>query len=189
MTKVAKRGVVIERILEGIADALIATKITYHGSIYFALGKVIKILLEERGLTKKQINRSLKSLQKRKLIFIKKEKNQATVYLSEKGKRKTIRYSLKKLLSIKKKKKKWQGLWFIVFFDVPEEERTKRDYLRKFLRDIGFVSYQKSVYVFPFECKEEVKLIKKIVEGGEYIRYVVAKEIEDEERYKKIFNL
>lgn len=189
MTKTAAPGSVIEKILEGIADVLIATKMTYHGNIYFALGKVIKVLLEEKRLSKKQINRSLKTLQKRKLIFIKEENNQAIVYLSKEGKRKTLRYSLKKLLVIKKKKKKWQGQWFIVFFDVPEEERKKRDYLRKFLRFIGFVPYQKSVYVFPFECKEEVQLIKKIIEGGKYVSYVVAKEIEDEGKYKKIFNL
>ncbi len=183
------RGAIIEKILDGIADLLIASKTSYYGNIYFALGKIIKILLEEKGLNKKQISRSMKILEKRKLIFIRKEKDKVYTYLSKNGKKIILQYSLKKILALKKKKKKWQGLWFIVFFDVPEEERLKRDYLRKFLKFIGFYPYQKSVYIYPFECKKEVDLIKKIIEGGRYLSYVVAKEIEDEVKYKRIFNL
>ncbi len=183
------RGAIIEKILEGIADLLIASKTSYYGNIYFALGKIIKILLEEKRLKKKQISRSMKILEKKKLIFIKKEKDKVYTHLSENGKKIVLQYSLKKILALKKKKKKWQGLWFIVFFDVPEEERVKRDYLRKFLKFIGFYHYQKSVYIYPFECKKEVDLIKKIIVGGRYLSYVVAKEIEDEEKYKRIFQL
>ncbi len=183
------RGAIIEKILEGIADLLIASKTSYYGNIYFALGKIIKILLEEKRLKKKQISRSMKILEKKKLIFIKKEKDKVYTHLSENGKKIVLQYSLKKILALKKKKKKWQGLWFIVFFDIPEKERVKRDYLRKFLKFIGFYPYQKSVYIYPFECKKEVDLIKKIIEGGRYLNYVVAKEIEDETKYKKIFQL
>jgi len=60
--------------------------------------------------------------------------------------------------------KKWDGKWFIVVFDVPEVERNKRNFLRKFLNEIGFFLYQQSVYVFPYECEEEIKLVKRIVE-------------------------
>ena len=49
-------------------------------------------------------------------------------------------------------------------FDVPEKQRNKRDYLRHLLAFIGFVQYQQSVYVYPFECKKEIDLIKKVVE-------------------------
>lgn len=183
------RGAIIEKILEGIADLLIASKTSYYGNIYFALGKIIKILLEEKRLKKKQISRSMKILEKKKLIFIKKEKDKVYTYLSENGKKIVLQYSLKKILALKKKRKKWQRLWFIVFFDVPEEERIKRNYLRKFLRFIGFYPYQKSVYIYPFECKKEVELIKKIIEAGKYLSYVVAREIEDELKYKRIFQL
>lgn len=191
MSKIKKKlwGQVIEKILDGVAELLMATKTSYYGSIYFAAGKIIKILLEEKKLKEKQIYRSFNNLKKRKLIYIKKNKNQAYVYFTEEGKRKILKYSIRKILALKKKNKRWGGYWFIVFFDVPEEERLKRDYLRKFLKFIGFVSYQKSVYIYPFECKSEINLIKKIIVGGKYIRYVIAKEIEDEQKYRRMFNL
>ena len=34
------------------------------------------------------------------------------------------------------------------FFDVPEIQRNKRDYLRDYLQKIGFYRYQQSVYIF-----------------------------------------
>lgn len=191
MSKIKKKqwGQVIEKILDGVAELLMATKTSYYGNIYFAAGKIIKILLEEKKLKQNQIKRSLNNLKKRKLIYIKKNKDQAYVYFTKEGKRKILKYSLRKILALKKENKKWKGYWFIVFFDVPEEEKLKRDYLRKFLKYIGFISYQKSVYIFPFECKEEVNLIKKMIDGGKYIRYVIAKEIEDEQKYRRIFHL
>ena len=87
------------------------------------------------------------------------------------------------------KKKKWNGKWFLVFFDVPESQRVKRDYLRKFLQQMGFFRYQKSVYLFPYECEEEVKLIKKIVEAAKYMKYIIAEKIEDESVAKTFFRL
>ena len=77
----------------------------------------------------------------------------------------------------------------MVFFDVPEIQRNKRDYLRKFLNKIGFYRYQKSVYIFPYECEEEINLIKKIVEGAKYMKYIIAEKIEDEDAIKTFFKL
>ena len=79
------------------------------------------------------------------------------------------------------------GFWF--FFDVPEIQRNKRDYLRDYLQKIGFYRYQQSVYIFPYECEKEINLIKKIVEGAKYLNYVIAEKIEGENKMKEYFKL
>lgn len=43
--------------------------------------------------------------------------------------------------------KKWDGNWTLVLFDIPEQHRSYRDYLRKFLKKLGFVQWQRSVWV------------------------------------------
>lgn len=43
--------------------------------------------------------------------------------------------------------KKWNGYWTLVLFDIPEKHRQQRDYLRKFLTKLGFVQWQRSVWV------------------------------------------
>lgn len=185
-------GKIVGAVFSAIADFLIATNWfnkSYYPNIYFTLGKIIKIILEDKKLKEKQIKKAIFDLKKRKLIDIIQKENEVLVILKEKGKNRVIKYSIKLLLDLKKKQKEWKNLWVAVFFDVPENERKKRDYLRKFLKMIGFYPYQKSVYLFPYECKKEIDLIKKVVDGGEYIKYLIAKEIEDEEKVKKYFNL
>ncbi|PIY70469.1 hypothetical protein COY89_01100 [Candidatus Roizmanbacteria bacterium CG_4_10_14_0_8_um_filter_36_36] len=61
--------------------------------------------------------------------------------------------------------------------------------MRRFLVDLGFYPYQKSVYLFPYECEKEVELIKKIVEGTRYMKYIIAERIEDESTIKTFFKL
>jgi len=138
---------------------------------------------------KAKITRVLQNLEKKEIFDLQEKEGKVIVYLKNKNHPKIIEYSIKSLLDFKKKEKKWNGKWFLVFFDVPEAQRNKRNYLRKFLIKLGFYQYQKSVYLFPYECAKEVKLIKKIVEGAKYIKYIIAEKIEDEQKVKEFFEL
>ena len=190
MSKENQYGKIVKKIIDVFADLLIATKVSYLPSPYYTLGKIIKTLLEEnKNLNKKQVKKALYDLKKRQLIDIVEKNNEVKIYLKEKGQQKVVTRSIKLLLDYKRKEKKWDGRWFMVFFDVPEIEKQKREFLRKYLKKLGFYQYQKSVYIFPFECKKEVGLIKKIVEAAKYMKYIIAEEIEEEEKIKRYFNL
>jgi len=126
---------------------------------------------------------------KKDILNLQEKNGKVTVYLKNENHPKIIEYSIKSLLDFKRKEKKWNGKWFFVFFDVPEIQRNKRNYLRKFLIKLGFYPYQKSVYIFPYECEREVELIKKIVEGAKYIKYIIAEKIEEETDAKEYFKL
>lgn len=185
-------GEIRNLVLENLANFLIeAGRIGIRPSLPLLLGGFLKLVNQklDQKIDKWQLKRVLKNLEKREIIFIEEKNDQIIVYLKDKGKPLLMKYSLKALFDFKNKKKKWDRRWFIVFFDVPEIQRNKRDYLRNFLKQLGFYPYQKSVYLFPYECKQEINLIKKIVEGGKYMKYVVAEKIEDEEAIKKYFGL
>ncbi len=138
---------------------------------------------------KSKITRVLANLEKKEILNLQEKEGKVIVYLKNKNHPKIIEYSIKNLLDFKKKEKKWNGKWFLVFFDVPEVQKNKREYLRKFLIKMGFYRYQKSVYLFPYECEKEVGLIKKIVEGAKYMKYIIAEKIEDEPKAKDYFKL
>jgi DNA-binding transcriptional regulator PaaX len=62
----------------------------------------------------------------------------------------------------------------IIIFDIPEEKRTFRDYLRRLLKDMKFTMIQKSVFIAPFilpqefyDLLKELDLLKcvKVIEG------------------------
>lgn len=185
-------GFLTDLILENLASLLIESgRLSPPPRLGIILGNVIKAILKEKreNVTKDKLQRAVRALEKRKILFIEEKDDSAFVYFSEKGEKKVFEYSIKMLLDFKKKKKVWDGKWFLVFFDVPEIQRNKRNYLRKYLKKIGFYRYQQSVYLFPYECAKEVEQIKKIVEAAKYMKYVVAEKIEDEDEAKRFFGL
>lgn len=185
------------RELQQLIFSAIGISLVVGGSIVLTpnfpivIGMIFKIIeeIKNQKVSKTKIKQSLKRLEKRQLLSLKIYDSEVVVRILEKGRIEVLKYSLKQLLAYKKKNKKWNRKWFVVIFDVPEKERKKRDYLRSFLFTIGFFQYQKSVYVYPYECKKEITLIKQIVEGGQYIQYIVAQEIEDEAKIKRVFSL
>src|SRR3989344_4593151 len=58
-----------------------------------------------------------------------------------------------------KKPARWDKLWRLVIFDIPEEERTGRMALAAKLKELGFYPLQKSVFIHPYECKDEIDFI------------------------------
>jgi len=54
---------------------------------------------------------------------------------------------------------KWDEQWRFVFFDIPEKRRSFRDVLRSKLKRLGFFQFQKSVWIYPFECEKEVRFL------------------------------
>ncbi len=186
-----KRGQLYWHILEIIGLTLISAGNPLRPVIPLAIKEIIKTLKEVKNLNveEEKIKRSLKSLERKEIIDLEEKGNEVFVRLKDKNNLTVIKYSTKALLDFKRKEKNWNGKWFLVFFDVPEIQRNKRNYLRKFLVDIGFHQYQKSIYIFPYECEKEIALIKKIVEGAKYMKYIIAEKIEDEKTVKSFFKL
>jgi phenylacetic acid degradation operon negative regulatory protein len=48
---------------------------------------------------------------------------------------------------------KWNGIWYMLIFDVPEKERHYRDMLRRFLKRLRMGCLQKSVWVTPRDIR------------------------------------
>lgn len=184
-------GELTEKVLEAIADNLIKWRSYPNPSLPRLIGLTMKYLLETRKekVNSKQVRRILNKLEKKEIINIAEKGGQAIVTVSDEGKTKLMQYSLKKIFEFKESKRKWNSRWYLVFFDVPEIQKNKRNYLRKYLKKLGFYKYQKSVYLFPYECEDEITLIKKVVEGGKYMKYIIAEKIEDEDEIKKYFKI
>ncbi|MEE9367898.1 MAG: PaaX family transcriptional regulator C-terminal domain-containing protein [Pontiella sp.] len=50
---------------------------------------------------------------------------------------------------------KWNGIWYMLIFDVPEKERHYRDTLRGFLKRMRMGCLQKSVWITPRDIRPE----------------------------------
>ncbi len=52
---------------------------------------------------------------------------------------------------------KWDGFWTVVIFDIPEEKRNRRREIRNYLKHLGFVQWQRSVWVTINNVKRQVQ--------------------------------
>jgi CRISPR-associated endonuclease Cas2 len=130
-----------------------------------------------------QIKQALKRLNQRGLIEI----NRGRVTLTNKGKQELAFYEMKKRLI--KHPKKWDKKWRVVIFDVWERRRKVRDDMRKYLSQIGFVKLQQSVWVYPYECEDVVELFRVQYKLRSAVHYLVVEKIDDDDKFKKMFNL
>lgn len=108
------------------------------------------------------------------------------VKITEKGKTQVLRYDLN---DFKPKKGDWDGKWRVIFFDVEEGKRLKRDALRKYLRRLGWQEMQKSVYVCPYDCEKEVSYLREVLDVPHGVKMGVLERIENDEDLREMFGL
>lgn len=113
---------------------------------------------------------------------------QLYVSLTEKGRRRAGIYQINDLRL--NKSRRWDGLWRIVIFDIKEKQRIKREALRGFLKRLEFYPLQRSVWVSPYECRDETQLLKNFFGfKDEEMRLIVTRDIGDTAVLKKHFSL
>ncbi len=74
-------------------------------------------------------------------------------------------------------KKRWRGRWLVVTFDIPEGQRIDRDKIRDQLLNLGFVQWQKSVYVSPHDIGDDLAVLLKQNKLEKLVVPLVAKRI------------
>lgn len=108
------------------------------------------------------------------------------VKITEKGKKEILNFKLDEL---RPKSGKWDGLWRLIFFDIAELDRNKRDRLREYLKQMGMQQMQESVFVCPYDVSREVKYVREVLDIPHGVKLGVLQWIENEEELKEIFNL
>ncbi|MEK7121551.1 MAG: CRISPR-associated endonuclease Cas2 [Patescibacteria group bacterium] len=67
----------------------------------------------------------------------------------------------------------WDKKWRVVIFDIPQELHNSRTKFRKKLKSLGFFMLQKSVFIFPYQCEEELGDICKDFGVSDYIDILI----------------
>lgn len=144
---------------------------------------------EWQAINRRELYRAIKELYESKMIGLKENRNntETMVILTSKGEKLILTFDIDNI-SIKPPKK-WDGKWHIVLFDVPEKYRKGRDALRIALKRMGFYEYQKSVFVHPFECKNEIDFVIEYFQLRPWVRLVIAESLDNELHFKKHFGL
>ncbi|MCR4279358.1 MAG: hypothetical protein NUV78_01325 [Candidatus Zambryskibacteria bacterium] len=134
---------------------------------------------------KSYLNRRAQKLVKDGYLKIETRDKKEFLTLTTKGKRELLYYRAKD----KRGKRRWDGKWRIVIFDVWEKSRGKRNILRNEIKDFGFIQLQRSVWIYPYECGDFIELLKTDLAFGKNIRYMVVEDLDHDENLRKFFKL
>lgn len=91
---------------------------------------------------------------------------------------------------ISSKSKKWDGKWRIIIFDIPQSLHKVRNTFRRRLKMANFFMLQKSIFVFPYECDEELEYLCEDLGLSEYVDIIIADSIKSKDvELKKYFSI
>ena len=153
-----------------------------------AIGNAVQMFRGSKKYSKKQISSAVDSIKRQKLIEYVRDKNgQTIVKITQKGKTKLRAFSID-LMEIKKPKK-WDGKWRLVMFDIPMRFTKGREALRYHLKDLDFYQFQKSAWIYPYPCEEEIIFIADFFGVGKFVEILTVESVLKDEKIKKHFNL
>lgn len=128
------------------------------------------------------------NLKRQGLINIEKRNHQIYISLTSKGKKKAGIFQIDSFKI--KKLKRWDKKWRLVIFDIPDMKRFQRNAFRGKLKELGFYPLQESVWVCPFPCSDEIKLLREFFGLTQReIRLITAENIEKDAFLREFFKL
>ena len=86
--------------------------------------------------------------------------------------------------------KKWDGKYRIIIFDIAQLKKFYREALRGKLKELGFYPLQKSVWIHPFDCRDEIEVLREFFGlDQKEMRLIVSEDIGPDGWLKKIFKI
>lgn len=127
-------------------------------------------ILKNRKQAFKKIADALYNLEQKGYLKSRNKGRSRKWALTKKGWIKLIKLKIKSKNC--QKKKKWDGKWRLVAFDIPEKYRKTRDMLRLYLYAMGFKSLQKSVFITQEDILDEVKRLIEACEMEPFVQFM-----------------
>ncbi|OGY63419.1 MAG: CRISPR-associated endonuclease Cas2 [Candidatus Harrisonbacteria bacterium RIFOXYA1_FULL_48_8] len=132
--------------------------------------------------------RDLKRLQSRDLLDYRESPDgKIKITLTKSGRKKILSYNIDDIKL--NTQKRWDGLWRMVTFDIPHHQKKARDAFRQKLRQLGFYAIQKSVFITPYECENEIDFVCSIFKIRHHILIFNIKNFEGEEKFRHYFKV
>src|SRR3989338_6307072 len=141
-----------------------------------------------KEINKNRLYRVIHEFYNDRLVDFKEDKDGfVKIILTKEGQKKALKFKIDEMEI--KKPAKWDGEWRIVIFDIPDRFKMAREALRKKIKDLGFIKLQESVFVFPYECEDEINFIVEVFLIRPFVRFVRVKSFTNEEQIRIKFGL
>lgn len=157
---------------EGISEFLAeASRPSLRKVLYPEYEEIKKIYKKKRRI--REFSRFISYLKSKGYIKIREIENKEAIILTPRGLRKLIKIKYK----LNKKRRK-DGRWQMIFYDIPESKRKIRDLFRYSLQGLGYQRFQQSIWVSPYDVTKETQKLIRELNLTSYVRLLLVKEVE-----------
>ena len=139
-------------------------------------------------IKRQRIYEAIRRLNRKRLIELTQRSDKLYIEITENGKRliKNFDYDNIKLPSYKK----WDKKWRLVIFDIPEKKNKERRAFSVKLKDLGLYPLQESVFIYPYNCRDEIDFVYSFLSIDRYVNYCVVESLDKKEGdLRKFFDL
>ena len=150
------------------------------------------LMSKKQKCSEAQLKNSFYHFRKKGWIAVDTTRGQSTLSLTKEGVRHARFYGAGKVLSnnLHDEKIEWDKKWRIVFFDLATHKNKERNAIRFMLRRCGFVFLQKSVWIYPYDCANEIIFLRSFFRlTEEEFRMVISDDIGESKQLRKHFKL
>ncbi len=192
MPKRVKKGVIVKKILLTVAATAAAGGFVLALAAMPGLGVVAHSFIQWYKNQDRQgryrIRKTFERLRQERLIEMNETSDGKTkIILTEEGKKKVLEYRFEDIKI--EPMKKWDKKWRMVIFDIPEHHKKARNALRDKLRELEFYQLQKSVWIHPYECRDEINFIIEFFNISSYVRMAEVNHFDGDKLIKEKFNI
>jgi len=153
-----------------------------------AASSIIRQIKKEKQYTRRQAQNSLYYLKRKNYISITPCREGQNISLTQDGREYAGRCFI--LKDIKFQRTRWDRKWRIIIFDIQSGQKLFRDSIRMMLQRIGCYQLQKSVWVYPHDCRKEISFVRNTLNLTEKeLRVITADDIENDRPLRKVFKL
>ena len=119
---------------------------------------------------RERVRVALRSLERRGLITDRERNGKREIQLTKQGRIyvKQLQLGTFKL----PKEEKWDGTWRLILFDIPERKGKARRAFQQHLKSLHCFPLQKSVFVYPYDCREEMNFLTSFWDVHPNVHYL-----------------
>ena len=152
------------------------------------LKPLIKWRKNWKKINRHRIYEAIRRLNQKRLIELIERNNKLYIKITDNGKKliKNFDYDNLKLPQTKT----WDKKWRMVIFDIPDKKRKERQAFSRKLKDLGFYPLQESVFVYPYDCRDEIDFVCELLLISRYVNYCMVESLDKREGdLYRFFNL
>lgn len=185
--RISRRGELVAKVLHTIANASIAFA-RHPSRNSLSVYRALREFAELQNVTDRQLRTISRYIIGKQYVSVARSRSgDVEISITAAGRTLVDREALMHLKP--RPQAVWDKKWRLVMFDIPTEMKYTRDAFCGVLKRIGFIHYQKSVFICPHPCEEELEIIAEYFGIADCVDIVVAAKIMRDVEYRTAFKL